>query len=113
MNYNDTNHNETKMPLRNITNANTKTHNKNLASHWELSDASPESKDRMATNENKSDIASARNKPEARGRARNNMEANWSLYDSSPVQQTGIKIYGDGMGMRKTTGEKQWWEFDS
>lgn len=92
-----------KMPLGNITNVNNKGHNKNFSSQFEMHDNSP-------TTHGKSENVS-----ENRKKAANHMQSSWDMYDESPkdreVKQTRINIQGDGMGSRKNTGEKSWWEY--
>ncbi|KAL9053960.1 MAG: hypothetical protein Q9162_004450 [Coniocarpon cinnabarinum] len=99
-----------KMPLGNITNVNAQGHKKNFSSQWEMTDESPT----KGSNEN----VPGHNAPEARKKVAKTMEANWAMYDESPTntntdkKHKGIQISGDGMGGRKTPGEKPWWEFE-
>lgn len=100
-----------KMPLRNITNANTAQHNNNLSAHWGVNDAGSGGKGGASDVENTVMATDITEKAGAKSRAQNGMESSWSLYESSPVQkQGGIKIAGDGMGMRKRGGGN-WWDF--
>lgn len=104
-----------KLPLRNITNAN-KTHNNNLSSHWQMEDMSPDAKTgkQESTNDENSVQQKAevqKNKAEIKSRVASSFQSSWDFSDNSPPKENrGIKIYGDGMGMRKTDGP-QWWEF--
>ena len=100
------NESDGKMPLGNITNQ--AGHRKNFSSHFNINDQSPSTKDRVR------DENIGANKPEAHTRAVKTMEAGWNMYDESPPAEKGnaIKIFGDGMGSRKT-GEKSWWDFET
>lgn len=90
------------MPLGNITNVNTKGHNKTFGSQFDINDASPTTSGR---NENVG---------ETRKKAAGVMQANWDMYDESPKDKIkGINIQGDGMGSRKKPGEKHWWDYEN
>lgn len=101
-----------KMPLGNITNVNTKGHQKTFSSQWEMTDESPSGQDKIKDeNARRSHISEPRKR-----HARDAMTASWAMYDESPQDSNkankskGIHITGDGMGGNKNSTEKGWWE---
>ena len=101
-----------KMPLGNITNVNNQGHKKNFESSWEMTDESPSALDKIK-DENPNRASGV---PETRKMvAKQGTQPSWGMYAESPKdkvpKEKGIHISGDGMGGKKNTGEKGWWEY--